>query len=606
MKRSIRLLTVSLSLLLALVACSSTKQVSGQRETPDLVIYNAKVTTQNGEKEGSITAISIKDGLILRTGSDADILATKGKKTEVIDADGRRLVPGLNDNHIHSFVGGLSYVLNVQWDGVSTLQSALEMISEQAKRTPDGHWVKAIGGWTPHQFEEKRYPTIEELDNAVPNHPLLVQHAYNVGFVNSVGMQVLAQHAPFVFQIPQTRWEKNESGEYTGVVYTEPASWVFWVLESIVPQTTDEQAKLSLQYHFRDLNRMGITSVSDGGSFDPHPHQDRTRAVFDDSLSTVRVSFMEIPQFGLDASITALKETAPTKPGENMHPSMEHGYQFEAIGELIQVDLQNFNSISDFENFMQPIYHDDPDRIRKVVKEQVVQMVKAQLPFRIHATYNETITPTLDAIEEVNGEFPLNGLRWSLEHAETISLENIRRVKALGGAIAVQNRMALHGDDFLKTNGLEMTLNTPPMRTIINEGVPFSLGTDGLRASSFNPWTTMYWATTGKSVAGTMVLGENNRLTRQEALFYYTVGSAWHQYNEDNKGRIAPGQMADMALLNKDYFSVSDEEVLSIHSILTVMNGKVVYAEGDYAEWNPYLPKAEPEWSPLNFYRAYQ
>lgn len=574
------------------------------KQTADLVIYNAKITTQN-PKQPEATAVAIANGKVLAVGNEQTIRAVSDEKTLVIDAEGRRMIPGLNDNHIHALQGGASYNLNIQWDGVPSLERALNMLAEQAKRTPKGHWVKAIGGWSPHQFKEKRYPTMKELNQAVPNHPFIVQHAYNVAFVNQHAIDIFSKQAPYLFKLPQTRWEIDKDGKYTGVVYGEPASWVFWFMEYAVPATTNQEMQSSMQYLFRDLNRMGITSVSDAGVSDPYPQSDKIQSLFRNNQSTVRISFMELTSTGLENVITALTETAPIKPGENIHPHLAHGFQFEAVGEVLQMNLQTFQTISDFENFMQPIYHADVDYIYKTTLRDAHALLKKRIPFRIHATYNETISPILDALEELDKKTSFNGLRWSLEHAETISEDNIKRVAALGGAIAVQDRMAMHGDDFVNTNGIEKALQSPPMRTILEAKVPFSLGTDGLRASSFNPWVTMSWATTGKSVSGKTVLSQKNQLTREEALFAYTVGSAWHQYQEDKKGRIMQGQLADFALLNKDYFTVSNDDISSIHAVLTVVDGKIVYGEGAYAELDKDLPPALPAWSPTNFFTAY-
>jgi predicted amidohydrolase YtcJ len=381
---------------------------------------------------------------------------------------------------------------------------------------------------------------------------------------------------------------------------------VFWFIEYALTQTTEEEAKSSLAQLFRDLNRMGVTSVSDAGANDSHPKPGRVMNLFNDDEATVRISFMELTSRGMDATLHALTEETPIEPGENVHPHLDHGFQFEAVGEVLVMDFQNLRTISDWENFMQPIYSEDPDYIREVTLRDARKLLDAGIPFRIHATYNETISPILDALEQLNAETPFNGLRWSLEHAETISEENIARVAALGGAIAVQDRMAMHGDDFVNTNGIEMARQSPPMRAMLDAGIPFSLGTDGLRASSFNPWVTIEWAVTGDSVSGQSVLSEENRLTREEALFAYTVGSAWHQYQEDTKGRIMPGQLADITLLNMDYFEVDGDELDNIHALLTVMDGEVVYGEGVYSELDNDLPEAMPAWSPINFYRAYE
>src|ERR1700730_5995075 len=144
--------------------------LTGRFVGADLIVFNAKVTTQDPRRREA-SALAVKRGRIYAVGSDADILSLKDDDTRLIDADGRRLIPGLNDAHIH-VLNERNYTYKVRWDGVPTLQRALEMLSEQARRTPEGRWVKVTGGWSPYQFKEKRHPTMEELYKAVSNRPL--------------------------------------------------------------------------------------------------------------------------------------------------------------------------------------------------------------------------------------------------------------------------------------------------------------------------------------------------------------------------------------------------------------------------------------------------
>ena len=154
--------------------------------------------------------------------------------------------------------------------------------------------------------------------------------------------------------------------------------------------------------------------------------------------------------------------------------------------------------------------------------------------------------------------------------------------------------------------GEEATRNAPPLRDVIEAGVPLGLGTDGTRVSSYNPWAALYWATTGKSIGGTQLHGPRHQLTREEALFHYTVGSAWFSQEERLKGRLMPGQYADFALLNAPYLDVADEELKAIEADLTVTGGEVVYAAGEYSSLTTALPAIQPEWSPVRDFGGYQ
>ena len=226
-------------------------------------------------------------------------------------------------------------------------------------------------------------------------------------------------------------------------------------------------------------------------------------------------------------------------------------------------------------------------------------------PFRLHATYDESIGRFLDVFEAVNRDVPFDGLRWFFDHAETITERNLERVKALGGGIAVQHRMAYQGEYFIDRYGADAARHTPPIGQMLQMGIPVGAGTDATRVASYNPWVSLYWLVAGKTVGGTALYPEANRLDRTEALRRYTVGSAWFSGEEDKKGSIVAGQLADLAVLSADYFSVPEEEIKRIESVLTVVGGKVVYGAGDFANLAPPPLPVLPDWSPVKVYGGY-
>ncbi len=548
----------------------------------DLIVFNAKITT-GSLSQPEASALAVKRGRIYAVGTDAEILSLKDNNTRLIDADRRRLIPGLNDAHVH-VLNERSYNYNVRWDGVPTLQRALEMLSEQAKRTPEGQWVKVIGGWSPYQFKENRFPTMEELRKAVPDRPLIVQYAYNQAFLNELAMKALGMGTARFPMSPGTELEKDTQGHYTGIVrgYT----FTFLPLENMVPQPSFEEQVNSLIYVINDLNRFGITTIVDGGSVSGYPqgHTPLEILVRENRLN-VRYPFIDL-QFGdvssatlVDAEITAITKKFPISPRENFHPTMAHGHEYEGTGELLRMALH------DHENFDRPAVIINEDSMRQYIEEDIAKLVKRRIPFRMHISYNENITPFLDALENVNRKIPFDGLRWSIEHAETITPENIERVKKLGGGIALDDKMALHGDGFIKTYSREKALQTPRLRRLVDSGIPLAMTTDGFRASSFNPWIGISWMITGKSVSGSEILAKDNRLSRDEALKLYTTGPAWFEQQEHENGRIVPGYLADFVLLSKDYFTIPDDEIKTISSVLTIVDGRVVFGTGEYKKY---------------------
>jgi len=226
-------------------------------------------------------------------------------------------------------------------------------------------------------------------------------------------------------------------------------------------------------------------------------------------------------------------------------------------------------------------------------------------PFRLHATYNETIELALSVFEQVNREVPLKDLHWFFDHAETITDRNLERVKALGGGIAIQHRMAYQGEAFAARYGKAAAEHSPPVRKMLAMGIPVGAGTDATRVASYNPWVALYWLVTGKTVGGTALYPSSNRLDRTEALRLMTEGSAWFSNEQSKKGAIALGQMGDLAVLSEDYFLVPEEKIKHIESVLTVVGGQVVHGAGDFAKHAPPLPPASPDWSPVRVYGGY-
>ncbi|MDX2079987.1 MAG: amidohydrolase [Terrimicrobiaceae bacterium] len=564
----------------------------------DLIVFNAAIFTGNlAQPEAS--ALAVKKGRIYSVGTDDEILDLRDSGTTVIDAGGRRLIPGINDAHIH-LLNEVSSNFNVRWEGVPTLQRALEMLSEQAKRTPQGHWVKVIGGWSPYQFPENRFPTMDELRAAVPNRPLFVQYAYNRGFMNEQGIAALGVGTERFPDLEVIDFEKDGRGNFTGIVNGDTFGFV--AMETLFPQPSFEEQASSMVETIYSLNRFGVTSVFDCGSRGYPEAHTIPEALMQENRFHLRLSFVDM-QWGssanmVDAEIRAVTKTSPMSPGQNLLPALAHGHVYRGVKAL---DPQ----VHDHENFDRPAVVLDRARIRRHVVEDIAKLVRRRMPFRMHISYNENITPFLDAIEEMNSTTPLDGLKWSIEHAETITPENIDRVKKLGGGIALDPKMALHGDGFIKTHGREKALSTPRLRHLVDSGIPLAMTTDAFRASSFNPWLAISWMVSGKSVSGSEVLAEDNRLNRVEALSLFTRGAAWFTDAESELGRIAPGYLADFALLDRDCLSVAENEIKSVTSVLTVIDGRVVFGAQDFEVLVPPLPDIVPTWSPVKFYGGY-
>lgn len=583
-------------LALALLAAGMLNAGAAQAQA-DLIITNGKIATL--AKEGEfVQALAIRDGKIAAAGSDQAVLRLRQPDTRVIDVAGRTVIPGLNDSHTHVIRAGLNYNMEVRWDGVRTLARAMEMLKEQAARTPDGQWVKVVGGWSEHQFAEKRLPTLAEINAAVPDKPVFILYLYGLGYLNQKGVETLGydKHTRYL----DGEVQLDAKGRPTGLLVAKPNAMILY---STLGKTNklDRAEQLNSTLHFyRDLNRLGMTSAVDaGGGGQAYPDDyGVTIELAKQGKLTVRTSYYLFAQKAGKELEDYQRWIAMTKPDRNEHMFYANGFTTEGAGENL------VSSAADFENFLEP-RPDLPHRMEDELERVVTLLVKHRWPFRIHATYGESIERDLAVIEKVDRATPLAGLRWIVDHAETVTDDQLKRIKALGGGIAVQNRMYFQGEAYWKRYGAQ-TRQLPPIRKMLDLGLPVGLGTDGTRVSSYGPWPSVYWAVTGKTAGGLPTWQARDVLSRHEALALMTRGSAWMSGEEALKGRLAIGQYADLAVLTQDYFSIDAEKIKDLESVLTVVNGQVVYGAGEFETLAPSLPAVAPAWSPVRHFGGYQ
>ncbi len=563
----------------------------------DLIITNGKVATMT--REGAFAqAVAMKDGKITAVGSNASVLKLKTADTQVIDADGKTVIPGLNDSHLHIIREGLNYNAELRWDGVTSLKKAMQMLKEQAARTPDGAWIKVVGGWNEFQFEEKRLPTLEEINEAVPDKPVFLLYLYGLGFLNKKGIETLGYTAETRFKDGVV--EVGADGKPTGKLIAKPNAMILYTTlakTTVLPR--EQQLNSTIQY-YRDLNRLGLTSAIDaggGGQAYPDDYAVSLELAKDGKL-TVRTSYYLFAQKPGKELEDYQRWLTQTKPDKNEHLFYANGYNTEGGGENLVW------SAADFENFLEP-RPDMPHEMEGELEPVLRLLIKNRWPFRIHATYDESIDRDLAVIEKVSKDLPLNGLRWFFDHAETISDKQLRRVKALGGGIAVQNRMYFQGEHYWKQYGAQ-TRQMPPIKKMLEMKIPVGLGTDGTRVSSYGPWPSIYWAVTGKTAGGLKLWQPQDVLSRYQALKLMTQGSAWMSGEEKLKGTLAKGQYADLVILPHDYFSMDVEQIKHLESALTIVNGKVVYAGEQFQQLAPKALEVKPDWSPVKYYGGYQ
>jgi predicted amidohydrolase YtcJ len=599
MRTRIRAAVTAIAAVLA--ACAGA--AAQQQEPADLILTNGKVHTVD-EQRPQATAFAVRGGNFVAVGNDADMAPYRGDNTRVIDARGRTVIPGLNDSHSHAVRGGRFYNLELRWDGVDSLERGLAMVREQAQRTPKGQWVRIIGGWSPYQFREKRMPTVKELNEAAPDTPTFVLFLYSQGMINRAAVEALGLNE----QTKNPEGGRFEFVDGGAILHAEPNPLILYQMIAKPPQLSPEDQINSTLHHYRELNRLGMTSTVDcggGGHAFPKDYEG-SKAVAGQGKMSVRVGYYLFAQTQGKEAEDFRNWTSNYEAGKNQAKGLEHGYELEGGGEFLA------HAVGDWENFMA----DKPDlNARKQagqdpagdLHEVATILVQKNWPLRQHATYGDSVKLIIDVFERVKSEQGKFAPRWAIDHAETIRDEELRRIKAMGGGVAIQNRMAFGGEYFAERYGKEAAAHAPPVRKMLQMGIPVGAGTDGTRVSSYNPWPSLYWLVTGKTVGGMQLFADDNKLTREEALRLFTAGSAWFSQEEDVKGRIAPEQYADFAVLGDDYFAVPEEQIKNIESVLTVVGGKVVYAAEPFQDLAPPpLPAVSPPWSPVAHFGGYQ
>ena len=561
---------------------------------PDLILHGGRITTLD-RRQPEAEAVAMADGRFVAVGRNADVMPLAGAQTRVIDLKGQRVLPGLIDNHLHIIRGGLNYNLELRWDGVRSLADAMAMLKAQVAITPAPQWVRVVGGFTEHQFAEKRLPTIDELNAVAPDTPVFLLHLYDRAILNGAALRAVG-YTRDTPEPPGGQIMRDSSGNPTGLLLAKPNAAILYATLAKGPKLPIEYQLNSTRHFMRELNRLGVTGAIDaGGGFQNYPED---YAVIEQLAAanqlTIRLAynlFTQKPKHEKDDFLNWTR-TSKYKQGDDY-------FRHNGAGEMLVF------SAADFEDFRQP----RPDMAPEMegdLEEVVRILAENRWPWRMHATYDETISRALDVFEKVNRDIPLQGLNWFFDHAETISERSIDRIAALGGGVAVQHRMAYQGEYFVERYGPAAAQATPPVKRMLEKGLRTSAGTDATRVASYNPWVSLSWLVTGKTVGGLSMYPRSNCLDRDTALRMWTENVTWFSNEEGKKGQIKAGQLADLIVPDRDFFACPEADIADTTSLLTVVGGRVVYGSGGFSQYEDVtVPPAMPEWSPVRVYGGY-
>ncbi|MBZ5634546.1 MAG: amidohydrolase [Acidobacteriia bacterium] len=531
-------------------------------QSADAILINGKILTV--DSQSSIReAIAIRGGRIQAVGSTADIRKLAGPSTRSIDLQGRTVIPGLIDSHLHAIRAALSFSTEVNWIGARSLTEALGRIRDAAKTMQPGSWLIVAGGWNVDQFQERRRPTQAELVAAAPDNPVYVQLGYGWAILTPAGLRALSIATDA--DLPSGgKLEKDAAGKLTGGITGGQAAII--ALFDRLPKPTFDQQVDGTKKFFRELNRLGMTGVVDpgGNNLLPSDYQALFQ-VWRQGQLTMRVAYTLCSNNtgGEFEEFKNLTQLLPMGFGDDM-------LKFNGLGERITAAMNNNN------------------RPSATDKEKYAQIVKWAaehgMSLTMHWGSDGSVNQLLDIFEAVNKEVPIKDLRWSIAHLNDASELSLRRMKALGVGWTVQDAMYFGGDQFRQTSGVEAARRAPPVVTGARLGVAIGAGTDAHRVASYNPFTALQWFLDGKTVAGVAIRGPEETPSRAEALRLYTLGSAWFSFDETRRGSLEIGKYADLAVLSKDYVTVPVDQVGGIESLLTMVGGKIVYAAAPYQQ----------------------
>jgi len=511
------------------------------------LLVNGKVLTMDSRSSTS-EALLVRDGRIAASGKSADLRKMAGPQARVIDLEGRTVIPGLIDSHMHAIRAALSFSTEVNWIGTRTLGEALDRIRAAAHTMAPGAWLIVAGGWNAQQFRENRRPTQAELMAAAPDNPVYVQLGYGWAMLTPKALEKLKIASDA--DLPAGgKLERDSDGKPTGGVSGGQNAII--ALFDRLPTPTPDQEVAGTKKFFRELNRLGLTGVVDPGG--NNMAADSYQAIFKvwrQGGLTVRVAYSL-------CGITPGKEFDELKDLTQLLP-MGFGnrmLRFNGIGERITWAMNNNNNPSEAE--------------REKYYEIVRWAAERGMAVTMHWPRNDSVGVLLDIFERVNKEVPITNLRWSIAHLNNGSAESFRRMKALGIGWTMQPAQRV-----------------PPVETAKEIGVAIGAGTDAHRVASYNPFTALQSMLGGNTANGVPLPGPaEERPSRAEALRLYTLGSAWFAHDDDERGSLEQGKLADLAVLSTDYMNAPVEQIGATESLMTMVGGKIVYAAGPFAHF---------------------
>ncbi|MBT5032355.1 MAG: amidohydrolase family protein [Proteobacteria bacterium] len=553
--------------LAAIILQTGTSFPLNAQEAPNQIFSNGKIITVD-DYFSIQEAVAISGDRILAVGSNAEINALAGPQTNIINLEGRTVIPGLIDNHNHVVRATEYWPNDARLDGVTSRAEALNILKAKASTLPAGEWLMSLGGWQESQFADSKDDfTLAELDALASDRPVFLQSVYHHIYGNTTWFEAMGIPITIAPGSSETASDlsehvvRDENGKVTGRL-NGGFPMITKAITHFPSVSADKQAQ-GTRAAFSYLSSIGLTSVFDpGGVGIKQESYTRLGELAESEGISVRIFHT------LNANVPATPEAA------------------DALVERIQTTLpfqgnEMFDLLSMGEIYYGPFHWDgviDPATPTPEDIEQGRKILTAAAanawPTQTHAMQPETMDILLDVMTEINTEYPLRQLRWSVTHADNVGISQIERARHLGMNLQMRSISVLGNRGPLFEKFGEAAYDMPPLRLVQDSGIPFGLGTDGTKANQIAPFVTLWWAVTGRALGGEVVMKQT--LTREEALIAHTRSNAYLMFQESNLGSIKPGLLADMVILDRDYLTVPEDEIKDIKAIATMVGGNIV------------------------------
>ncbi len=529
--------------------------------SPDLVIVNARVYTVD-PAFSTAEAVAITGGRFSAVGTTADIRTLAGAATQVIDAGGRTIIPGLMDNHLHNAGGGPG----VDLSRARSLDDVLTAIAARVRTTDPGDVVVTNADWHEAQLKEQRLPYRADLDTVAPNTAVVVVRGGHEYILNSAALK--KWNITKATQQPAGgRITRDDKGELNGELVDRAKALV-----TLPPAGERLNAEYFLAEH-QKLNASGLTSIRYPGA---SPAQYRVLQELEkQGKLTIRVNQLMRAQQAV--TVDQMKEAIAS-----WKVTQDEGNEWLRVGGVKMGVDGGFEG-----GWMSELYEPPFDEkgtyygINTLKQEPYTEIVKElnRQGWRVstHAVGDAAIDQVLAGYEAANAEKPIAGRRWTIEHGFVPRTDQFPRMKKLDLAISAQNHLYLAGPSLVKMWGARRAAWVTPVRAYLDAGLPTSLGTDS-SVVPYPPLWVFYHFVTRDTITGG-VLGEDQKISRQEALKGLTIDNAWLTFEEQSKGSIEVGKLADLVMLPDDLMTVDAKKVESMEVALTMVGGKVVYQQ---------------------------